>query len=67
MKQFLAILSATGETYQVTACDLEDVYRIFGKEILKMEGDFDFGNVDIDVFELKMPRRRCVRKLDLDA
>lgn len=58
IKQFLARESSTGQLY-LLACDgskgRDEPYRVFGHEVYDMDtsGDFDTGNVDIDLFELR--------------
>ena len=57
--KFIAILSATGEVFQLQAKSTDEAYRLFGKVVLKMDTDaegFDTGNVDIDLAELKSPK-----------
>lgn len=52
MNNYIVVYSATNEVYFLQAKDDNDAYRQFGEKILKMEGDFDLGNVDIDLKKL---------------
>lgn len=61
MKQFIVMESATGKISQLQAKDEDAAYRLYGKVVMKMSGtddpDFDTGNVDIDLAEVKKPKR----------
>lgn len=66
-KQYLARESSTGRLYLLAVSadsEADEPYRLFAREVYGQvtTGDFDTGNVDIDLFELT-PLKAGVVKL----
>ncbi len=55
--QYIAIESATGTIYQVSAPNDDKAFRFLARDVLNMkhwnEKDFDTGNVDFDLYVIK--------------
>ncbi len=51
---WLARQSSTGDLFVLRAGGEDEAYRLFAREVLKLDtsGDFDVGNVDVDLFDL---------------
>lgn len=51
--RFLIVQSSDGAMFVSPEVKrAEDVYLLFGKQVLKMKGEIDTGNVDIDLIPL---------------
>ena len=64
-KQYLVQENSSGDLYVVSCTDRnDDVYKLFGREVYGMKGDFDTGNVDINVVEIPRVLKGQVVKLE---
>ena len=68
MKQWLGIENSDGAAYHAYADDSESAFRAIGKAMGMdtTKADFDTGNVDVDLYELRPLPSGVAKKLELE-
>lgn len=66
LHQYLVVRSSDAKMFQLAATDPDEACKLFAREVEKRDtsGDFDTGDVDVDLYDLTVMKAGTVLALD---